>query len=106
MASELTFPDVDVHREQTRKPILFLVSKYCTINLQEFFFLAVPSDAMAHGLTPPDAAVHSEKTRKPEKKKKNYSRLIWSSDPLHVDWLGFFPSWPQGPISNPVIRFL
>jgi hypothetical protein len=70
-----------------------------------FFFLAVPSDLVAHGLTPPDAAVHREKTRKPEKKKKNYSQLIWSSDPLHMDWLGFFPSWPQGPISNPVMHF-
>jgi hypothetical protein len=32
MARGLTPPDVAVHREQTRKPRLFLVYKYCTIN--------------------------------------------------------------------------
>jgi hypothetical protein len=45
---------------------------------------------MARGLTPPDVAVHRGKTRKPERKKELFSVVIfWSSDPLHVDWLGF-----------------
>jgi hypothetical protein len=44
---------------------------------------------MAHRLTPPDVPVYSEKTRKPENK-RIILELIWLSDLLHVDWLGFF----------------